>query len=99
MFKNILPNFFQFKIPLPKPIYEGKYLILFNLIPKTLKIIAAAPLNFNECDEKCPICYDSFYIKVHPNSCSHYFCLRCISEWSKFRKQCPLCRKRFFYII
>jgi hypothetical protein len=29
------------------------------------------------------------------NCCSHYFCFKCIMEWSKVESRCPLCKRRF----
>ena len=47
----------------------------------------------------CPICYNKVYYAYKPNNCSHLFCKRCISSWRKVKKQCPLCRKSFSYIV
>eukprot|EP00761_Pharyngomonas_kirbyi_P002575 gb/GECH01002579.1/.p1 GENE.gb/GECH01002579.1/~~gb/GECH01002579.1/.p1 ORF type:complete len:240 (+),score=62.09 gb/GECH01002579.1/:1-720(+) len=47
-----------------------------------------------EENEECGICYEiirSYGII----GCGHKFCFRCITRWSKEKKVCPLCRKRF----
>ena len=40
----------------------------------------------------CVICQELF-ICAHTLSCSHSFCERCIKEWMKTHKDCPICRK------
>ena len=99
MSNNILPNFFDFKTPKPRQIIEGKNPYIFNIIYEIISFFSLDSSNYNVSNENCPICYEPIYIKVRPSACSHYFCLRCILEWSRFRNQCPLCRKRFLYVI
>lgn len=51
---------------------------------------------FSKTKEICSICYnDISYTKVSPDSCTHFFCKNCLSNWKKYRPTCPLCRSRF----
>ncbi|XP_061855266.1 PHD and RING finger domain-containing protein 1 isoform X2 [Colius striatus] len=54
----------------------------------------------DEDGENCPICLNTFRGQVvgTPESCSHYFCLDCIVEWSKNANSCPVDRILFKYI-
>lgn len=48
---------------------------------------------------KCPICMD-FTLKVfRPDVCSHWFCETCIQIWTKYKKECPYCRRSFNHLI
>lgn len=42
-------------------------------------------ISSDEDGENCPICLNTFRDQAvgTPESCSHYFCLDCIVEWSK----------------
>ena len=40
----------------------------------------------------CIICRELF-VKAHSLSCSHSFCKKCINDWMKANKYCPMCRK------
>lgn len=40
----------------------------------------------------CVICQELF-VKAHSLSCSHSYCEKCISDWMKANKHCPMCRK------
>ncbi|NXI58420.1 PHRF1 protein, partial [Chloroceryle aenea] len=54
----------------------------------------------SEDGEKCPICLNIFSDQAlgTPENCSHYFCLDCITEWSKNANSCPVDRIFFKYI-
>ncbi|NWW66125.1 PHRF1 protein, partial [Ifrita kowaldi] len=54
----------------------------------------------DEDGENCPICLNTFRDQAvgTPESCSHYFCLDCIVEWSKNANSCPVDRILFNYI-
>ncbi|XP_053779984.1 PHD and RING finger domain-containing protein 1 isoform X3 [Desmodus rotundus] len=47
--------------------------------------------------ESCPICLNTFRGQAvgTPETCSHQFCLDCISEWSKNANSCPVDRALF----
>lgn len=47
----------------------------------------------------CPICYSYYLQSFRPNSCTHLFCRKYITKWKKTKKQCPICRSKFSYII
>ncbi|XP_058662265.1 PHD and RING finger domain-containing protein 1 isoform X2 [Ammospiza caudacuta] len=57
-------------------------------------------LSSDEDGENCPICLNTFRDQAvgTPESCSHYFCLDCIVEWSKNANSCPVDRILFNYI-
>lgn len=40
----------------------------------------------------CPICYES-HKNLEILSCSHSFCLKCISNWKYEKMTCPICRE------
>ncbi|CAD8132170.1 unnamed protein product [Paramecium pentaurelia] len=42
----------------------------------------------------CPICSQVFY-KPIKTICGHNFCVRCIIQWTKKKKQCPCCRRLY----
>ncbi|XP_054432799.1 PHD and RING finger domain-containing protein 1 isoform X2 [Pteronotus mesoamericanus] len=50
--------------------------------------------------ESCPICLNTFRDQAvgTPETCSHYFCLDCIVEWSKNATSCPVDRTVFHCI-
>jgi len=45
--------------------------------------------------EKCPICLEKIKHITGLSTCSHKFCIECISSWSKKRRNCPLCNVEF----
>jgi len=47
----------------------------------------------------CPICLKNPKAYCRPNSCFHLFCNKCLFQWNKRKRQCPLCRKNFTFII
>ncbi|XP_067928351.1 E3 ubiquitin-protein ligase Topors-like [Watersipora subatra] len=52
--------------------------------------------------ETCPICLDEFHAttdRAYSNNCYHIFCFECLLEWSKNKRECPLCKKPFVSII
>ncbi|NWV52194.1 PHRF1 protein, partial [Daphoenositta chrysoptera] len=57
-------------------------------------------ISSDEDGENCPICLNTFRDQAvgTPESCSHYFCLDCIVEWSKNANSCPVDRILFNYI-
>ncbi|XP_068022784.1 PHD and RING finger domain-containing protein 1 [Melanerpes formicivorus] len=59
-----------------------------------------ASVSSDEDGENCPICLNSFRDQAvgTPESCSHYFCLDCIVEWSKNANSCPVDRILFKHI-
>eukprot|EP01063_Lacrimia_lanifica_P023855 TRINITY_DN3165_c0_g1_i1.p1 TRINITY_DN3165_c0_g1~~TRINITY_DN3165_c0_g1_i1.p1 ORF type:complete len:384 (+),score=43.47 TRINITY_DN3165_c0_g1_i1:170-1321(+) len=48
--------------------------------------------------ERCPICVDVQRPPFGVLKCSHSFCFRCITAWSRTSTLCPICRKRFHSI-
>lgn len=64
----------------------------------TILIIAFyEKINLLYSDTVCPICYNTINKSCRPNNCKHYFCLFCITKWSKISHKCPLCRRKFTY--
>lgn len=52
--------------------------------------------NITKVDENaCPICFDTMGTKSAKTTCNHRFCKKCITDWSKKSKECPLCRQKF----
>ncbi|XP_060860162.1 E3 ubiquitin-protein ligase RNF8-like isoform X1 [Metopolophium dirhodum] len=54
------------------------------------KKIIAKMLDFN--DLTCSICFDIFDKPAELN-CSHVFCFKCIKNWMRNNKSCPMCRR------
>ncbi|NXG50483.1 PHRF1 protein, partial [Psilopogon haemacephalus] len=59
--------------------------------------VTGASISSDEDSENCPICLNTFRDQAvgTPESCSHYFCLDCIVEWSKNANSCPVDRILF----
>ncbi|XP_072216160.1 uncharacterized protein [Excalfactoria chinensis] len=49
-------------------------------------------------DSKCPICLDTFDNAVYLDPCCHVYCFLCIQKWSKCKRNCPICQKRYFFL-
>ena len=44
---------------------------------------------------RCAICLDSFTSKpLSSTNCGHIFCVECIGQHMKTKKECPTCRKK-----
>lgn len=50
-------------------------------------------------DEKCPICWGEMETRSAVNGCRHHFCFRCIYQWSRDSRVCPVCRRIFYQIL
>lgn len=48
-----------------------------------------------ERDAECSICLGEKQNKAMVGSCFHSFCFKCITDWSKTARECPLCRNVF----
>lgn len=53
------------------------------------KLEASGAFSSDDDSESCPICLNTFRDQAvgTPENCAHYFCLDCIVEWSKVRRQ------------
>ncbi|AUI80716.1 N1R-like RINg finger host range protein [White-tailed deer poxvirus] len=57
--------------------------------------------------KECNICMENIYDKEKIynryfgiiSSCNHVFCMGCITIWRKNKTTCPLCRKKFIFVI
>ncbi|NWR66105.1 PHRF1 protein, partial [Bucorvus abyssinicus] len=67
---------------------------------KSESCVNGASISSDEDGENCPICLNTFRDQAvgTPESCSHYFCLDCIVEWSKNANSCPVDRILFKFI-
>lgn len=51
-------------------------------------------------DNQCPVCFDDMTPPIaSPECCNHYFCLKCLIDWSKVQHACPLDRKEYEMIL
>jgi hypothetical protein len=48
---------------------------------------------------ECSICLSYSRLWAKTNACSHLFCYRCIYEWAKVNKSCPVCRMPFEHLL
>ena len=53
--------------------------------------------SLNKDNDCCIICLQEFKNnqKIYKLSCSHIFHIRCLNKEIKYRKKCPMCRKKF----
>eukprot|EP01122_Echinamoeba_exundans_P004327 TRINITY_DN1434_c0_g1_i1.p1 TRINITY_DN1434_c0_g1~~TRINITY_DN1434_c0_g1_i1.p1 ORF type:complete len:269 (-),score=31.13 TRINITY_DN1434_c0_g1_i1:76-882(-) len=54
---------------------------------------SSSPLELDETDFECSLCYRIFYQPV-TTSCGHTYCKGCLSSSLKFSFDCPICRRR-----
>ncbi|XP_031832581.1 uncharacterized protein LOC116426965 [Nomia melanderi] len=47
----------------------------------------------------CSICLGKLVNTSFTDSCLHQFCFTCLLQWSKIKKECPLCKQTFKSII
>jgi hypothetical protein len=52
-----------------------------------------------EKSNECSICLSHSRLRAKTNACIHLFCYRCIYEWAKVNKSCPVCRMPFDYLL
>jgi Ring finger domain len=50
-------------------------------------------------ENNCSICLLEVEEKVFTDRCIHSFCRNCLVQWSKIKKECPICRQKFNRII
>ena len=69
----------------------------FSIFPQQKYIIINDRIMSNKFN--CPICLESQKALFRPNTCNHCFCKKCINNWSIIKRNCPICRLHFNYII
>ena len=75
-----------FEIPKPSD-FKNPFLFYFPGCSKNL---------IENMNPICPICYRIIIETiVFPDSCSHAFCMDCLSKWKNINSSCPICRKPF----
>lgn len=42
-------------------------------------------------ETECSICFENFEDRAAVETCLHNFCFKCIVDWAKVRKLCPIC--------
>ena len=80
-----------------------------SIIPKDLEIldmqktasITAQAQEKEEPEEQdvCPICLEVPNIRGIMSSCDHTCCFDCILKWSSQTNKCPVCKRRFSYLL
>ena len=48
-------------------------------------------------EETCSICYEDLSCTRSILPCGHHFCNKCICEWFKNNKTCPICKREYTY--
>jgi hypothetical protein len=63
--------------------------------PSVILDIDSSIAKFSHINEKCTICISSFNVheKITELECTHIFHTSCVSEWVKYKSDCPVCRK------
>ena len=61
-----------------------------------LKVLVYNEICNEEKEKECSICLSEFEkeSKVLLINCSHFFHNECIKEWSMYKQNCPICRKK-----
>ena len=78
----VLPGFLEY-MHLNKSIFPKiNYVIMDNRLKDKNKFL-------------CPICYEYKSNSYGTKECNHKFCYNCLAKWSKLKKECPCCRKKF----
>lgn len=80
-------------------LYECSYNYIVSLFDKN-KIKNLSKSKFNKMinvENFCSICWYEYNIneKICILPCNHIFHTKCIIEWSKRKKECPFCRKKY----
>lgn len=59
-----------------------------NIFPDRTELL---PLVGN--DNSCPICFEKYTNNnIIKTNCDHCFCYTCVTKFTRYKKQCPLCR-------
>jgi hypothetical protein len=63
--------------------------------PNVILDIDSSMSTVSHINEKCIICISSFNVneKITELECTHIFHTSCITEWVKYKSDCPVCRK------
>ena len=48
----------------------------------------------NEMSKECSICFENLIENIQKTSCGHFFHKRCLNDWFKMNRICPMCRKK-----
>jgi hypothetical protein len=48
----------------------------------------------NEMSKECSICFENLIEDIEKTSCGHFFHKRCLNDWFKMNRICPMCRKK-----
>ena len=48
----------------------------------------------NEMSKECSICFENLIEDIQKTSCGHFFHKRCLNDWFKMNRVCPMCRKK-----
>jgi len=75
---------------------------LYNIFFKTNRVVSVtceeSPVSFPS--EECPVCLDSCCHKdLLTLPCGHSFHTICILEWFDKQMTCPVCRRRFTWVV
>ncbi len=72
-----------------------------NLICKKTRIIPIVLMKGNPTynDEECCICFKKFNNDNYQMPCEHNFHQSCILDWFDKKRNCPLCRQSFKWIL
>ena len=73
-----------------------------QLVKDSSKVLIKETIKYNNIDKElkkenkiCSICFEKFYYNQNVNllDCKHIFHTKCLSEWYKYKQECPVCRK------
>ena len=46
---------------------------------------------------KCNICLLFYTELYYTDKCKHYLCKECMKAWTQIKKECPVCKQKFFH--
>lgn len=90
-------------IPRPKELIRNTKFVLENFDSDTSESLMSPQVVLQKSpgsnQKVCTICFEEIKNKASLNNCDHKYCYECIKQWSRSSNSCPLCKKRFQYLM
>jgi len=68
---------------------------LFDNLPHNIGVLDLQHLRTSDSSQECPICQEG--VVDVKTKCGHYFHQKCLENWCKISKSCPMCRNKQFF--